>query len=201
MKSPALNTATTITLLRLLSVPIFIALLIRHRQLFLATPHPHTLLLYRYAALSVFLLAAISDALDGFIARHFHQRTVLGTWLDPLADKLLLLAAVIMLSMRLGLPFQFPFWFPIIVISRDAILLFGTLVVFMLRGHVAVRPTLAGKLTTTAQMAVMIATLAALPQTFTFPLVLIASLFTLLSGAQYVLHGLRQLSDLKPPLT
>lgn len=198
MKQPTLNTANAITLLRVLCVPVFIALLIRHRQIFLATPHADALLFYRYAAFTVFLFATLSDAVDGFIARHFNQRTLLGTWLDPLADKLLLTAAVVMLSMRIGLPFQMPFWFPIIVISRDVLLLFGSIIIFMLRGHVEVRPSLIGKLTTTAQMAVMIATLAALPNKFIFALALCAALCTLVSGVQYVLHGLRQVGDLKP---
>jgi len=198
MNARPLNSANAITLLRLLSVPFFIALLIRHRQLFLANQHAHALPLYRYAAFAVFFLATISDAVDGFIARHFNQRTLLGTWLDPLADKLLLTAAVVMLSMRLGLPFQMPFWFPIIVISRDVLLLFGSIIIFMLRGHVDVHPTFTGKLTTAAQMAVMMATLAALPNNFVFYLAILAALCTIISGAQYVLHGLRQVSDVKP---
>lgn len=198
MKQPTLNTANAITLLRVLCVPVFIALLIRHRQIFLATPQADSLVFYRYSAFAVFLFATLSDAVDGFIARHFNQRTLLGTWLDPLADKLLLTAAVVMLSMRTGLPFQMPFWFPIIVISRDVLLLFGSIIIFMLRGHVEVRPSLIGKLTTAAQMAVMIATLAALPNKVIFVLALFAALCTVVSGAQYVLHGLRQVSDLKP---
>lgn len=198
MKQPTLNTANAITLLRVLCVPVFIALLIRHRQIFLATPQADALVFYRYSAFAVFVFATLSDAVDGFIARHFNQRTLLGTWLDPLADKLLLTAAVVMLSMRLGLPFQMPFWFPIILISRDVLLLFGSIIIFMLRGHVEVRPSLIGKLTTTAQMAVMIATLAALPNKCIFALALFAALCTVVSGAQYVLHGLRQVSDLKP---
>lgn len=198
MKQPTLNTANAITLLRVLCVPVFIALLIRHRQIFLATPQADALVFYRYSAFAVFVFATLSDAVDGFIARHFNQRTLLGTWLDPLADKLLLTAAVVMLSMRTGLPFQMPFWFPIIVISRDVLLLFGSIIIFMLRGHVEVRPSLIGKLTTAAQMAVMIATLAALPNKVIFVLALFAALCTVVSGAQYVLHGLRQVSDLKP---
>jgi len=198
MNSRPLNTANTITLFRVLCVPFFIALLIRHRQIFLATPQADTLDLYRYAALGIFVIATISDALDGFIARQFHQRTLLGTWLDPLADKLLLTAAVVMLSMRIGLPFQMPFWFPIIVISRDVILLFGSIIIFMLRGHVEVRPTIAGNLTTTAQMAVMLAVLAALPQRMILGLTLCAALLTVISGAQYVLRGMHQVSDLHP---
>lgn len=199
MKSPTLNTATAITLFRLLCVPIFIGVLIRHRQIALVEPASPMLDTYRYAALAVFLIATLSDALDGFIARRWHQRTLLGTWLDPLADKLLLTAAVILLSMQLGLPFQMPFWFPLIVISRDVLLLLGTIVIFMLRGHVEVRPTFTGKLTTTLQMTLALAVLARLPAWFLNSFLFPAAIATLVSCVQYVWHGLRQLSDVKLP--
>jgi len=70
-------------------------------------------------ALVVFTVAGVTDALDGLIARRTGQRTTLGAWLDPMADKLLLVSTFVVLTMPLGLPNQLPLWFTVLVISRD----------------------------------------------------------------------------------
>ncbi len=82
--------------------------------------------MWRYAAIAVFMLASLSDAVDGYLARHWNQGSALGALLDPIADKLLLFAALVTLSLiPLGHLRPFPIWFPAIIISRDALLLGG----------------------------------------------------------------------------
>jgi len=87
----------------------------------------------RFAAIAIFILAAVSDGLDGYVARRYNQRSTLGVYLDPIADKGLLLSGIITLSISnwseadpdYG---KFPAWLPVLVISRDAILLVGAAV-------------------------------------------------------------------------
>ena len=91
--------ATRITILRLILVPVFVAFVITYGS----DPHEE---IWRYAALLVFSIAAISDAVDGYLARHWNQSSALGALLDPVADKLLLLAALVSLSFKPSLPSQ-----------------------------------------------------------------------------------------------
>src|SRR6201987_5485530 len=87
----------------------------------------------RFAAIFVFLLAAVSDGLDGYVARRYKQHSTLGVYLDPIADKGLLLSGIITLSItnwnnvdpQYG---RFPIWFPILVIPRDAVILVGAVI-------------------------------------------------------------------------
>ena len=95
----------------------------------------------RYAAIIIFILAAVSDGLDGYVARRYNQRSALGVYLDPIADKGLLLSGIITLSIsnwsqsdpEYG---SFPVWFPVLVISRDAVILVGTMILYLLNGKV-----------------------------------------------------------------
>src|SRR5438874_6024421 len=91
----------------------------------------------RFAAIIIFLLAAASDGVDGYIARRYNQRSQLGVVLDPIADKGLLLAAIITLSFSKW-SYEFPLWFPVLVITRDAVILVGSLVLPFLIGKVHV---------------------------------------------------------------
>jgi CDP-diacylglycerol--glycerol-3-phosphate 3-phosphatidyltransferase len=191
-RARVLTVANAISLLRLLCIPVFIGLIVQHRLIWVQTPGAPHLWWYRWAALAVFLLAAVSDAADGYIARRWAQHTVLGAWLDPLADKLLLSSAILALALPAGLPTRLPFWFPIVTISRDALLLLGSLIVFMARGNVRVQPTLVGKLTTCAQMACVVLTLLSQPDRLVWWCALAASLLTAVSLAQYVAHGQQQ---------
>jgi CDP-diacylglycerol--glycerol-3-phosphate 3-phosphatidyltransferase len=184
--------ANVITLLRILCIPVFVGLLVRHRLTFHVTPDVPQLAWYRHAALGVFVLASVSDALDGWLARRFGQRSLVGAWLDPLADKLLLTTAVLTLSLPVGLPERLPFWFPIVTLTRDFIILAGAIIIFMLRGHVEVRPSLAGKLTTCAQMACVILTLLVAPWPVLLGALIVATALTGVSGAQYIARGYRQ---------
>jgi len=101
-------------------------------------------------AITVFLLAALSDGLDGYVARRYNQRSSLGVILDPIADKGLLLSGIITLSIsnwsQVDLHYgKFPAWFPVLVITRDAVILIGSAVLHILNGTVRVRPSWTGK--------------------------------------------------------
>ena len=132
---PALtiNIPNAITVLRILITPIFVILLLRDLN---------------GLALLVFVLAGVSDGLDGLIARMFNQRSDLGAVLDPIADKLLLSAAYI----SLGVLRDIPGWLVVVVISRDVLIVTGIAVLNFCRIEFDIRPTLLSKWTTVAQV-------------------------------------------------
>jgi cardiolipin synthase len=117
------------------------------------------LIVYKYTglALAVFFLAGITDMLDGLIARRFGQRTHLGTLLDPLADKLLLVSAFTILSVdSLNLVVRIPLWLTITVISRDLLLVVSVLIIYITAGRRIFLPTILGKWTTAFQLLLVI---------------------------------------------
>lgn len=122
-----------ITSLRIILTPIFVIYLINERFL---------------SALVVFVLAGLSDSIDGLIARLFNQKSRLGTFLDPLADKILLVAAFI----TLAIINRIPPWLSVIVISRDVLILLGALILFLNNSDLTIRPSLLSKLTTCLQL-------------------------------------------------
>lgn len=134
-----------ISVLRLLLVPPFVLLLLNHQDLGPAA---------RYAALGVFALLALSDSIDGILARRLGERTRLGAVLDPLADKVLILCAVVLLSLRAtGVRGAIlPDWLVVVVVGKDLWVLIGFLLVYMVTGRFRVRPSVAGKATTVAQL-------------------------------------------------
>ena len=174
----ALNIPNFLTVVRILLVPIFVDLVIYG---------------YPFWALLVFLGAGLTDALDGMIARVLDQRTTLGRYLDPLADKLLLVASFVVLSV-VGV---IPIWVTIVVVSRDVIISIGTLVVHLLRERVNIMPTLMGKATTVAQLVYVVAVLLGMigPVAPRFvPMVLVVMLgLTIASGLHYLFRGIRML--------
>ena len=115
------NLANQITIFRILLIPVFIGLVIYYGDS-ARGEHPNEAL--RQWAAAVFGIASISDAVDGWIARRFNQRTRFGAIMDPLADKLLMLAAIILLSFTSWRQ-HFPLWFPILVIGRDLLSIGG----------------------------------------------------------------------------
>ena len=118
-----MTTANKITLVRILLVPFFIAFAlwyVREGEEWV-----------RLATVAIFGVASLSDGIDGYIARHYNQRSELGAILDPLADKLLLLSAIILLSFPSDGHFaRIPIWLIIVVISRDVLLLLGLSVIY-----------------------------------------------------------------------
>lgn len=179
-----MNLPNWITLLRILLIPFFVAVLLKYRQVCL----PYL----RYYAILIFSLAILTDALDGTIARMKHKKTQLGALLDPLADKLLLLSAVFLLSIPIRGLAQLPIWVLVTFISRDLMLIFGAVVVYMQNQKLTVRPNLLGKITTFTQMLTIIWILFLLP----LPHIVwrIAGFCTILSGAIYLYKGSKQLS-------
>jgi cardiolipin synthase (CMP-forming) len=146
-------------------------------------------------ALIIFAVICISDGVDGYVARKFNQQTRLGSILDPLADKTLLLTSLLILSWNHGNAFdQLPLWFPIVVISRDAMLVLGVAVVFMMGRSLEVKPHWTGKIATVFQMATVGLVLLRFPQEIWGPPVWIAGAFTVISGAIYVTQGMKRLS-------
>ena len=148
----------------------------------------------RWAALTLFLIGMASDALDGLIARRHNQQTELGTLLDPLADKALILSALISCSVIRGLPdaLRIPAWFNLVVISRDVLVLTGSIILFLIKGKWHVRPSQLGKWATCSQMIVIPAVLLGLPMKE--PLIVIAAALTVISAITYVRMSIRVLS-------
>ena len=108
-----MNIANKISTFRILSVPFFVASILYY------SPERSFL---RLVALLIFIMAAASDAIDGYVARKSNQHSRAGIVLDPLGDKLLLMSAFICLTVNNNLPLKFPLWVTLIVISRDVII-------------------------------------------------------------------------------
>lgn len=141
-----MNWPNRLTIFRIVLVPVFVSAVMYYRL---------------DLALYVFVLSAVTDGLDGYLARTLDQKTRFGAIIDPIADKLLNGSAYICLSMVSGLPeyLTMPVYVPILVISRDVIILLGAVAIYLLSGRIDVRPTALGKVTTCFQMATIIAVL------------------------------------------
>lgn len=139
--------ATQITVFRILLIPVFVGTAIYYGES-VASGSPNESL--RWWTIAIFALAALSDAVDGYIARRFNQRSRLGAILDPLADKLLLLSAIITLSFT-GWRQHFPLWFPTLVIFRDLASIGGAFLIQHLAGTCHIHPHWTGKVATFAQ--------------------------------------------------
>lgn len=177
-----MNFANKISTFRILSVPFFVSTLIYY------SPQRDYL---RFIALGIFILAVISDGVDGYIARKGKMISKAGMVLDPLGDKLLLVSAFICLYFITHFPknISFPLWVTLIVISRDAIILLGTLMIFMVKQTINIEPTRWGKFTTIFQMLSVIAVLLQLDQANIFWTV--AVFFTIISGIDYIKRGFK----------
>jgi len=188
------NAPNLITLGRVALVPVFALMLFQKRA---------------FGALLVVFLAGLSDVLDGFAARRWHQETKIGRLIDPLADKILLSTACILLAIRsLGFTRVIPLWLTAVVIARDVIIVAGAAVISLIRGRREFPPTVFGKASTIFQVATVfwvilsnsigVSSLAGSPflSGITSPTVLsafyIATLvLTVISGAHYLYKGIR----------
>src|SRR6201987_297285 len=150
-----MTTANKITVVRILLIPVFVTLAIYYGE---SVQRGDPEEWQRFAAIIVFLLAAASDGLDGYVARRYNQRSSLGVILDPIADKGLLLSGIITLSISnwsesdpdYG---KFPIWFPVLVITRDAVILVGAIILhFFIGNKMKVKPSWTGKVATVCQM-------------------------------------------------
>jgi cardiolipin synthase len=169
-----MNLPNYITLLRVVLIPFFVNLMIYG---------------YYRAALIVFVTACVTDALDGMIARLTNSKTELGAFLDPMADKLLILSAFVTLVL-LGM---LPVWLVIIVVSRDIILVLGSIAIYFTGHQFKAQPSIIGKATTLLQLIVV--TLSLVLKNYGTEMGMMTILhwttagFTLASGIQYVARG------------
>ena len=190
-----MTTANKITVVRILMIPAFVTMAIYYGQ---SIQRGEPLEWQRVAAIVIFLLAAVSDGLDGYVARRYNQRSSLGVILDPIADKGLLLSGIITLSISNWSEIdpeygRFPAWFPVLVITRDAVILVGAVVLHLLNGKVLVKPNWTGKVATVCQMCAIGWVMLQLRFLPLFFVVIVAGIFTLISGVVYVMDGVRQL--------
>ncbi len=168
-----------LTILRVLLTPILVIFLLEERLT---------------EALIVFIVAGVTDALDGLIARLYKQKTRLGAFLDPLADKLLATTYVLLAVQNLV-----PSWLTVIVLSRDVLIVLGVFVLFMQDLPFEIRPTLASKLTTCTQIITAIVTMAtalASPHPLLKSILFhLTAAVTLVSWGQYMFRGVRIIQE------
>jgi CDP-diacylglycerol--glycerol-3-phosphate 3-phosphatidyltransferase len=189
-----MTTANKITIVRIAMIPVFVLMAIYYGA---SVQRGDPIEWQRFAAIVIFLVAAASDGLDGYVARRYNQRSALGVILDPIADKGLLLSGIITLSITnwsvdpaYG---KFPLWFPVLVITRDVVILVGSAILHLLNGKVRVRPSWTGKVATVLQMMAIAWVMLQLRFIPLFYIVVAAGVFTFVSGVIYVMDGIRQL--------
>lgn len=183
-KDSLLNLPNILSLLRILLIPVFLALMIRGKVM---------------EASAVFLFAGFTDVLDGFAARLLHQKTKIGALLDPAGDKLLMTSAFIVLTIpSLNSPHIIPLWLTIAVISRDLFIVSSAFALYKLRGQKTFLPSLWGKSSTVCQFMVLILVLFFNSFQISFPylrlLYFLTLALTLLSGVHYSYIGFRIIS-------
>lgn len=174
-----MNLPNALSLLRILLIPVFVIFCI-HKKF--------------DKALVIFIIAGISDALDGFFARVLNQKTVIGAYLDPIADKLLLVTAFVTLSILKFIPS----WVSVVVISRDIIIATGIMILFLIDTKVEMKPVLLSKLNTLFQTVTIILILYFNHDFKNYPFlncfIWVTVAFTFLSGCQYIYKGIKIIS-------
>jgi cardiolipin synthase len=175
-----MNLPNLLSLSRVLLIPIFVILIMQHRFGW---------------ALVTYAVAGVTDGVDGLIARITHQRTELGAYLDPIADKLLLNAGFITLAIIELLPN----WLTVIVITRDLIILLGFFIFILTNRRPKIQPLLVSKITTGFQISTILLVLLTVYHPSFKLLVPIAIygtfIFTIISGAHYIYLGTRILNE------
>lgn len=178
-----MNIPNLLTLTRIVLVPVIVILLIQSSF---------------FKAMVVFVIAGITDGLDGLLARVLNQRTVLGAYLDPLADKALILTSFVTLSV-LGVV---PSWLSVIVISRDLIILVGISILVIMDIPFDVKPTFISKVTTTFQLLTIFMVMMFLGFAIDFRIHAVddiiywlTALLTMASGFNYIVIGLKMMNN------
>jgi cardiolipin synthase len=175
-----MNIPNILTIGRILLIPLLVIFLLEGRLL---------------AAFWVFVLAGVTDALDGFLARVLKQKTDFGAFIDPIADKLLLITSYVTLAALDILPN----WLAVIVVSRDVLIFGGIGILMLYEREVKIKPSLVSKATTFLQLLTVVFYLGHdyLPAIFPAGIYLIyaTAAFTILSGAHYLIRGFRILGD------
>ena len=176
-----MNIPNLLTLLRIILSPVIVILLIQGAF---------------FKALIAFIVAGITDALDGFLARVLHQQTVLGAYLDPIADKALLASSFITLSVL----HIIPGWLTVIVISRDFIILLGISVLSIMSITVKIRPLFVSRVTTAMQLLTVLSALSTrcIPgnsyELWLLAIYWVTAFFTIISGLSYMTRGVALIS-------
>ena len=183
--------ATIITLIRLALIPVFAWIAVKYGQSVDAGSAEEPL---RWLAVAVYTLASALDGLDGWIARHFNQKSVTGAILDPLTDKALLMTGLITATfVNWGTDWHLPVWFIVLVIARDLEIIGGILILYRINKKVPIEPHWTGKVCSVTQM---IATGWIMLKfdhiDLIFPTIL-ATFFNIWSGYEYFMMGYRQL--------
>ncbi len=171
-----INIPNLLTILRIVLIPLFIILLLYERH---------------QASLVVFVIAAVTDFFDGLIARKSGQTTELGSFLDPLADKFLLVSSFVLFAFHKLVPL----WLTVTIISRDVIVVTGWVVLYFVTHSTKVEPSVIGKLSNALQLILLAYILLGLNiQHLPSPdlLIYITAFFTILSGIHYIYRGIRQ---------
>ncbi len=191
MSSRIITVPNLLTVFRMVLIPVFVSLLFYQRFVL---------------ALFIFAVAGVTDGLDGLLARRFDQKSQLGTILDPIADKMMMVTSFVVLSMRSVFPqpvpshLPIPFWVTIAVISRDVFILVGAASINIVTGFRGFRPSLLGKINTTVQIiaigVIMFAASVPYGTGYYLPTVY-ATVFTfaVLSGAHYVFFVSKLLNE------
>lgn len=191
MSSRIVTVPNMLTIVRMVLIPVFVTMVFYRRFTW---------------ALAVFIIAGLTDGLDGLLARRFDQKSQLGTILDPIADKLLLVTAFVVLSLRTVFPqpvpshLPIPFWVTVSVISRDVFIIVGAAAINIMTGFRGFRPSWLGKASTTVQIvgitAVMIAASFPYGTGYYLPTVYATVFaFAVLSGAHYIFFVSRLLNE------
>jgi cardiolipin synthase len=183
-----LNLPNFLTLIRILSIPFFLIYLSYHRYL---------------EALIIFIIGGITDFLDGLAARWMKQQTALGAYLDPIADKLLVITSYIVLGLIDGIPM----WLAITVVSRDVLIMIGyAIIFFLIDERPEVRPSLIGKFSTLLQLLTLGVALALLHNRNLMQpllrdlLIGATAVATVVSGLQYIYRGFLWLQKKAPSM-
>ena len=173
-----MNIPNFLSLLRIILVPVFIIFLMQESYT---------------NALLTFVLAGLTDVFDGTLARMMNKQTKLGSFLDPMADKILLASSFVTLSI-LGL---IPSWLTVIIISRDFIILIGIVILSMMSITYEIKPAFVGKITTAMQIATIFFTLLykAVTHDISYNWIIglfwLTALFTVISGSVYIIRGIK----------
>ncbi len=191
MSSRIVTVPNLLTIFRMVLIPVFVSLIFYQKFVW---------------ALAVFITAGVTDSLDGVLARRFDQKSQLGTILDPIADKLMLVTAFVVLSMRNVYPqpvpnhLPVPFWVTAAVISRDVFIVVGAAAINMMTGFRGFRPSWLGKLNTIVQIlavgAIMFAASVPYGTGYYLPTIYLTVVtLAVLSGGHYVFFASKLLNE------
>ena len=178
-----MTVATWLTVGRIFLVPVFVISLAYYAK---------GVELYRWIAFWVFIAASLTDALDGYIARHWNQKSEFGALLDPIADKLLVVSGFLTIYFSDAFILKPPVWIVIVIISRDIVIISGLLLIFISVGKVRIQPNFLGKITTVFQLGTLAALLLMMP--FSPILWNVTAVLTAVSGIVYVIREGKRLN-------